>query len=721
MKKQLLSILAAIATTAVIAQQSPSPSWSITQNASFSITSAGIRFMDAVDQNVVWVVGYDGTAPSRNYNWYSVSSNGGTSFSSGNILPDTNTYVLANLDAVDANTAWVACYTKSIQSQGTIFRTTNGGANWSNMNNGLMFVNAASFCNFVTFVTPSVGIAQGDPINGEYEIWRTTNGGLTWSQIPGANIPNPLNANEYGIVNVVTKHGNSNIWWGTNAGRIYYSNDGGISWSVANVNAGTNIYVLEIAFSSPLNGVTYLNNNGSLEVYNTTNGGASWTLISPVPTNLGANDIASVPGSNAFVSGGAGTGNQIISNSIDNGLTWSDYGSLNIQYLTVDMVSPTVGWAGSFSDPTSPAIGGIWKYSGPAFSGTLAPTSNFTLPSDLCLSGPSATVSPNNTSTGSATLSYLWSSTPGGVLFSSLTASVPVITFTATGTYTISLLATNSNGTNSSSQVITVQSCIAPTANFTTAANPCNNVTFTTSNTSTGAPTPIYAWSISPAAGVVFLPSPNATNPSLNITNPGTYTLTLVASNASGSATVSHTINVANCTPQVAFILTPSTTCANVENPVTTSASVVGATSYTWSNVPNSGVFQVNAPGGNKTYSFSIAGTYTITLKASNASGTNQAVQTIVVDACTGLTESNNALAAVDVYPNPARDEFKVSLPLNKEGYHVTLVNVLGSVVFETNTSSETLNIQVGNQPNGVYFLNVESKDARITRKVVIE
>lgn len=713
--------MAAITTTVAIAQQNPSPSWSVTQNASFSITSAGIRFMDAVDQNVVWVVGYDGTAPSRNYNWYSRSTNGGTSFSSGNILPDTNTYVLANLDAIDANTAWVGCYTKSIQAQGTIFRTTNGGTTWSNMNNGSMFTNAASFCNFVVFLTPSVGIAQGDPINGEYELWRTTNGGLTWSLTPGANIPNPSSGSEYGIVNVYTKHGTSNIWWGTNAGRIFYTNDGGISWNVSSVNAGANIFVLEIAFSSPLNGVTYLSNNGTLEVYNTTNGGVTWNLLSPAPANLGVNDICSVPGSNAFVSGGAGTGNQIISFSQNNGATWTDYLSTNIQYLTVDMVSPTVGWAGSFSDPTSPSVGGIWKYSGAAFSGTLAPTANFTLPSDLCLSGPTATVSPNNSSTGSATLSYLWSSSPAGAVFSSLTASVPVITFSSTGVYTITLLATNSNGTNSSTQVINVQSCLAPTVSFATASNPCNNVTFTTSNTSTGAPAPIYAWSIAPSAGVVFLPSANATNPSLNISTPGVYTITLVASNASGSAAVSQTVNVADCTPQVSFILTPSTTCANVENPVTTSASVVGATGYTWTNVPNSGVFQVNAPGGNKTYSFSIAGTYTITLKASNASGTNQAVQTIVVDACTGLNENNGILSAVEVYPNPAREEFKVSLPANKDGYRISLVNVLGSVVFESNTYSETLNVNVSNQPNGVYFLNVESKDAKITRKVIIE
>ena len=55
MKKTLLTTLGLACMTAAIAQQVPSPSWTITQNASFSITSAGIKFIDAVDINTVWV------------------------------------------------------------------------------------------------------------------------------------------------------------------------------------------------------------------------------------------------------------------------------------------------------------------------------------------------------------------------------------------------------------------------------------------------------------------------------------------------------------------------------------------------------------------------------------------------------------------------------------------------------------------------------------------
>ena len=77
MKKQLLSIFTVLSISTLLAQV-PSPSWTISQNASFSITSAGHKFLDVVDANVVWLAGYNGVAPGQNVNWFSRTINGGT-------------------------------------------------------------------------------------------------------------------------------------------------------------------------------------------------------------------------------------------------------------------------------------------------------------------------------------------------------------------------------------------------------------------------------------------------------------------------------------------------------------------------------------------------------------------------------------------------------------------------------------------------------------------
>lgn len=370
MKKTLLTLATVGLSVGAFAQATVSPFWNIVQNSNLPQAQAGIRFLDATDANNVWAIGYDGLAPGLNYNWYTRSSNGGTSFTSGNVYADTNTYVLANLDAVNGTTAWVSAYMKAGQNKGAIHQTTNSGTTWTNMTPVGAYTNNASFANIVTFLTPSVGITMGDPVGGEFEIWRTTNGGGAWTKLPGASIANPLSAAEYGLVNVYTKYGANDIWFGTNLGRVYHSSDAGLTWTAATI-PGAGVGVNELAFTDPNNGLAYAYSGTTTSpvfgLYKTTNGGATWTQITPIDPNLGMNDIVPVTGTSLFASCGAGTGNTIISYSNDHGTTWNSWGGSNIQYLNMDFVSNSVGWAGSFSF-TVAAQQGIFKFSGAPLS-----------------------------------------------------------------------------------------------------------------------------------------------------------------------------------------------------------------------------------------------------------------------------------------------------------------------------------------------------------------
>jgi hypothetical protein len=370
MKKSLLTIMMAALSFSAFSQV-PSPFWSTIQNTNFTVSAAGTRFLDAVSPNDVWAIGYDGFAPSANYNWFTVSNNGGTTFTSGEVFPgDTSTYILANLDGVDATTAWVSYYMKAGQNMGGVHSTTNTGATWTNMTPVGGYTNAAAFTNVVCFVTPSVGIIQGDPVGGEYEIWRTTDAGGTWNKIPGASIPNPTSG-EYGLVNIYTKYGANDIWWGTNKNRVFHSNDAGLTWSVSPTmtsSIGAALGVNDIAFTDANNGLAAVyfgpTGAGTLTLWNTTNGGATWSMIPSIDPNFGRNDMCAIPGSGFFASAGAGTGNQVISYSTDNGNTWNSWGGSNIQYLAIDFVNNSTGWAGSFSSQSIIGTEGIFKYSG---------------------------------------------------------------------------------------------------------------------------------------------------------------------------------------------------------------------------------------------------------------------------------------------------------------------------------------------------------------------
>lgn len=88
----------------------------------------------------------------------------------------------------------------------------------------------------------------------------------------------------------------------------------------------------------------------------------------------------------------------------------------------------------------------------------------------------------------------------------------------------------------------------APYATFSTGSIQCLQSPFTPVNNSVGFPYPTYLWSISPAAS--FHPNNTVTNPAITLSNMGTYTITLVATNSLSSSTATFVVNGTNtCEP----------------------------------------------------------------------------------------------------------------------------------------------------------------------------
>jgi photosystem II stability/assembly factor-like uncharacterized protein len=492
MKKSLLSILGALTCMSGMAQQTPSPSWTITQNSNFPIPSAGIRYMDAYDPNTVMANGYDGTTgnTSRAYCWVTRTSDGGNTWTVSPVwqstatplIGDTSTYVISNIDVQSGTTAWIAAYKKiNGGSQGGVFKTTDLGNTWVNMTAPGMFTNTTSFGDWAVSLSPNLVVALGDPnptSNNEFEIWRSTNGGTSWTLVPGANIPNPTSG-EFGLTNVYEKYGTSTIWFGTNKGRIFYTTDGGNTWSATTLASGNSIS--DVAFYDSMNGLamTYIGTTTNSAVYNTNDGGATWNLLPAVSTapDYGRNDVCGIPGTSWFASCGAGTGNTLLSFSTDNGNTWNNWGSTNIQYLAMDFVNPSTGWAGTFSDASSANVGGFYKYNG----GSLlqAPNANFTVVAAAC---QSLGVIPGNLSTGNPNPTYTWSTLPPTSVVQTSTSATPTIFFTSPGTYTIYLNAANSTSNSVVSRTVNVSTCTglvensANEFNFTVSPNPGKDV-----------------------------------------------------------------------------------------------------------------------------------------------------------------------------------------------------------------------------------------------------
>lgn len=353
MKKQLLFAALCLFSAGAFAQGV----W-VPQNTGFVPVSSGVNQVCAVDANVVWITAYDGSGGSANRRDFSRTIDGGANWVAGTVSAPTS-HNWSMLHAIDANTCWAMFYNATAGNRGGIWKTTDGGATWAQQGATTLFLNSASFANVVYFWNANEGMCMGDPVGGEYEIYTTVDGGATWTQVPGANIPNPLNASEYGIVGHYAVMGDT-IWFDTNNGRIYRSVDKGYNWTVSSTG-------LTIPTSAGFDMVFYNNLNGLFRVYNagvntmvvTSDGGDTWTSAS-VTGNFFGSDVKYVPGTaSRLVSTGAATGFTGSSYSDDGGLTWIDY-ETGTQRTALGVVDSVTMWAGGFT--TSPTSGGIYKW-----------------------------------------------------------------------------------------------------------------------------------------------------------------------------------------------------------------------------------------------------------------------------------------------------------------------------------------------------------------------
>ncbi|MDR0927509.1 MAG: S8 family serine peptidase [Ignavibacteria bacterium] len=132
------------------------------------------------------------------------------------------------------------------------------------------------------------GILLGDTLGTKWGIGVTKNKGETWSAI--SNIQAPV-AGESALINDrgVMATTNNSIWFATNKGRIFYSDDKGYVWKVNNDLAGFNI--VSIAFADTNNGMSILYKDNVCYIAKTHNGGVDWSYSEYMNVNANA-DIA---------------------------------------------------------------------------------------------------------------------------------------------------------------------------------------------------------------------------------------------------------------------------------------------------------------------------------------------------------------------------------------------------------------------------------------------
>lgn len=227
------------------------------------------------------------------------------------------------------------------------------------------------------------------------------------------------------------------------------------------------------------------------------------------------------------------------------------------------------------------------------------PTISFTANGTSGCNAPFSTTFTNNTTGG---VSYLWLFGDGN----NSTATNPSHTYTSTGSYNVSLIAT---GSNSCKDTFTRNSYInvgSVTANF-TAGTACAGQGTQFTNTTNPGPGTYSIWNFGDGNG------DTAANPTHIYASAGTYNVTLIELYNTCSDTVTKSVTV-HSLPTANFVASDSLSCDTPFNVNFTNTSS-GAVSYVW-----------DLDGGtstatNPSYSYTSFGEYTIQLVATNSNG----------------------------------------------------------------------------------------------------
>ncbi len=241
------------------------------------------------------------------------------------------------------------------------------------------------------------------------------------------------------------------------------------------------------------------------------------------------------------------------------------------------------------------------------------PVAEFTVnDTTQCLNGNSFVFTDGTTVSSGTITAYLWQFGDGDTS----TAQSPTHTYSAANTYTVRLIVTTENGcrdTTDHNVYVYPEPNAVFTINDTTQCLSSNSFVFTnTSNIGSG--TISYLWSFSGTAN----DTSTQTNPTKVYADTGVYTVTLITTSDNGCIDTAVQNVYVYPQPTPAFTINDTTQCLNGNSFVFTNTSTIstGTLGYSWRFGDGTTSTQTNP-----TKTYTIAGTYTVTLITTSNNG----------------------------------------------------------------------------------------------------
>ncbi len=104
-------------------------------------------------------------------------------------------------------------------------------------------------------------------------------------------------------------------------------------------------------------------------------------------------------------------------------------------------------------------------------------------------------------------------------------------------------------------------------------------------------------------------------------------------------------------------------------------------------------------------------------LEFSEGYSNNMVLLKLIENPALGVPE-NKPERTIDIFPNPNNGVFTILVP--KENTELSIYDTSGKIIYKTTVqNAELFNMDIQNVINGIYFLNIKSKQFNITKKVI--
>jgi hypothetical protein len=143
-----------------------------------------------------------------------------------------------------------------------------------------------------------------------------------------------------------------------------------------------------------------------------------------------------------------------------------------------------------------------------------------------------------------------------------------------------------------------------------------------------------------------------------------------------------------------------------------------GYTLYKWKDCVNDSTLQSSS---SNVFVAEYNGSFKVTITDLN----NCDITSSCVDILTTALQSENVSNEIMVMPNPAHDEFKLYFnTLKQASVKVNIQDVSGRIVIQSSdisTGKYARNYDVSNLSRGIYFIQIQVNDNKLSKKLVIE